>query len=102
MAVNRPSWHFEPVQLEGQMHLATPLTAVHSPPFQHPPSHVTAKKQTQVTPVSSGVDDIVIPFLKWNLVALILEIDYSLCPKGIASVNYFDWTPEPLILFVIN
>lgn len=40
---HEPSWHFDPAQLEGQIHLATPLTAVHSPPFQHPPSHVTAK-----------------------------------------------------------
>lgn len=34
------------------MHLATPLTAMHSPPFQHPASHVTAERQTQDTQIS--------------------------------------------------
>lgn len=44
--IHKPSWHLDPVQLEGQMHLASPFTAMHSPPFQQPPSHATVKDQT--------------------------------------------------------
>ena len=41
--VNKPSWHLTPVQLEGHRHFVTPFTAMHSPPFQQPPSHNTVQ-----------------------------------------------------------